>query len=74
MDCNMPIMDGYEATKEIRRRIEKGIWKELVIVGCTAYEGSDKLEKCIKVGMNMVVRKPLDKSKLIYLLKRYLAS
>ena len=74
MDCNMPIMDGYEATKEIRRRIEKGIWKELVIVGCTAYEGSDKLEKCMKVGMNMVVRKPLDKSKLIYLLKRYLAS
>ena len=69
MDYNMPLMDGVEATRAIRKKIEEGEWKELVVVGCTAYEGADKFETCIKAGMNMVVKKPLNKAKFIEILK-----
>lgn len=70
MDCNMPVMDGYMATEIIREKIRKGALPKLAIAGCTAYEGIDKLEQCIKSGMDTYVKKPLDKGKLQALLKQ----
>mgnify|MGYP000846910156 FL=1 len=71
MDCNMPIMDGYSTTQTIRKKNLDGEWKELIVVGCTAYEGSDKLEQCLKSGMDTYIRKPLDKTKFVQLLKKF---
>ena len=71
MDCNMPIMDGYQATRHIRDSIKAGVWKEIPIVGCTAYEGKEKLEECLRSGMDMYVKKPLDRSKFTQLLSKF---
>ena len=71
MDCNMPVMDGYQATRRIREMIQAGTWKDMIIVGCTAYEGRDKLEECLRSGMNTYVKKPLDRNKFAQLLGRF---
>jgi CheY-like chemotaxis protein len=60
MDCQMPIMDGYEATKHIRE-IEK--FANLPIIAMTANAMQGDKEKCISVGMNDYISKPLDFNK-----------
>ena len=57
MDCQMPILDGYEATKLIRK-IEK--LKNLPIIAMTANAMQGDREKCIDSGMNDYIAKPLD--------------
>ena len=70
MDCNMPIMDGFEATERIRKFLQEssnGITSErkLKIIALTAnVSASDKLE-CLKRGMDEVWTKPLQKSDFI---------
>jgi CheY-like chemotaxis protein len=62
MDCMMPITDGYEATKTIRK-IEKDrkIEKEVLIFALTANAGESEREKCKKIGMNDYISKPVKK-------------
>jgi polar amino acid transport system substrate-binding protein len=57
MDCQMPIIDGYKATKLIRK-IEK--FKDLPIIAMTANAMQGDREKCINSGMNDYIPKPLD--------------
>jgi signal transduction histidine kinase/DNA-binding response OmpR family regulator len=57
MDCQMPIIDGYEATKLIRK-VEK--FKDLPIIAMTANAMQGDREKCIDSGMNDYIPKPLD--------------
>lgn len=57
MDCQMPILDGYEATKLIRK-IEK--FNDLPIIAMTANAMEGDKEKCINSGMNDYIAKPLD--------------
>jgi len=57
MDINMPIMDGYEATREIRL-IER--FKNLPIIAMTANNTVGDREKCIESGMNDHIPKPID--------------
>ncbi len=56
MDCQMPIMDGYEATQRLRSRPE---YKDLPIIALTANATLEDQEKCFAVGMNAHVPKPI---------------
>ena len=69
MDCQMPIMDGYEATKYIRE-IEK--FANLPIIAMTANAMQGDKEKCISVGMNDYISKPLDFNKFYETLLKWI--
>ena len=73
MDCQMPIMNGYEATTALTEMMQNGGIREVPIIGCTAFSAKDKLEECIRCGMKQVINKPLMKGKLEEIIKKYVS-
>ncbi|MDM8545073.1 response regulator [Candidatus Venteria ishoeyi] len=69
MDLQMPVMDGYEAVRHIRRQIDAS---ELPIIAMTAHTLEEEQEKCRQVGMNAHVAKPVDVDKLLIELSKQL--
>ena len=67
----MPILDGYEATREIRA-LEAG-QRHIPIVALTAHAMKDDDVKCIAAGMDYHLTKPLDRERLQACLDRYFA-
>lgn len=65
MDCNMPVMDGYEATRQIRQR---GRWPKLPIVALTANAMPEERERCRSAGMNDYLAKPFRREELATLI------
>jgi signal transduction histidine kinase/CheY-like chemotaxis protein len=70
MDCNMPVMDGYEATRLIR---QSGKWPGLPIIALTANAMPEEREHCKNAGMNDYLAKPFHREELNYLLEQWIA-
>ncbi|MFH1132555.1 MAG: response regulator [Pseudomonadota bacterium] len=70
MDCQMPEMDGFEATREIRKKEKKGE-KSLPIVAMTASVLPDDRKKSVEAGMDDFVSKPVKKGDLEGVLRRW---
>ena len=70
MDCQMPEMDGFAATREIRRQ-ERDSSDRIPIIGMTANALADQRERCLTAGMDEYLRKPVKKEHLRDTLARY---
>lgn len=68
MDCQMPVMDGYEATRKIR---ENPQWQDLPVIAVTANVMQGDREECIAAGMNDYVTKPYNKDDLCSVIDRW---
>jgi len=66
MDIRMPVMDGYEATRQIRQ-----FNKDVIIIAQTAYVLSDDREKAIEAGCNDYISKPVKKTLLYEIIKKH---
>ena len=69
MDCNLPLMDGYEATRQIRRERR---WAGLPVIALTANVLPEERERCQRAGMNDYLSKPLRRGELEAMLERWL--
>lgn len=69
MDCQMPLMDGYEATEKIRT-FDKG----LPIIALTAHAFSKDRERCKEAGMTDYLAKPFTEESLTQMVKKYTAN
>jgi CheY-like chemotaxis protein len=70
MDCQMPELDGYGATQEIRR-LENGT-RHIPIVALTAHAMKGADEECIAAGMDGYLSKPIDPNELDAVLSHFL--
>ncbi|MCH9729504.1 MAG: response regulator [Actinomycetia bacterium] len=73
MDCNMPVMDGYEATRRIRAR-ERGTGVHLPVLALTASAMDANRDACDRAGMDGFLTKPLLLSELAKELTRFLGT
>ena len=72
MDCQMPEMDGFEATLAIRGA-EKHTEMHVPIIAMTANAMQDDRQKCLQVGMDDYISKPINSKKLAEILERWVA-
>lgn len=68
MDCQMPVMDGYEATQRIRQNPQ---WKDLPIIAVTANVMQGDREDCLASGMNDYITKPYKRDELREVINRW---
>jgi CheY-like chemotaxis protein/HPt (histidine-containing phosphotransfer) domain-containing protein len=70
MDCQMPVMDGYEATRLIRQRPQ---WRDLPVIAMTANAMVGDREKVLAAGMNDHIAKPIDIGNMFATLARWIS-
>lgn len=69
MDCQMPIMDGFEATDQIRNIAD--VTKSMPIIAFTANVSDANRMRCRESGMDGFLTKPIDRSKLISIVEKW---
>ncbi|BCE00304.1 hypothetical protein TYM08_P0367 [Marinicellulosiphila megalodicopiae] len=72
MDCQMPVMDGYTASHQIRLGKAGSENSEIVIVALTANAMKGDKEKCIASGMTDYLSKPIDENELTEIVNKYI--
>ncbi|MFT4076666.1 MAG: response regulator [Asticcacaulis sp.] len=72
MDCQMPVMDGYEATTIIRELMKGGEVRHIPILALTANAMIGDREKCLEAGMDAFITKPVKSTELSAALIRWL--
>lgn len=70
MDVMMPVMDGYEATRQIRA-LDRADAGTIPVLAVTAHAFVEDIEKCKAAGMNEHLAKPLDMNKMISTIAKY---
>ncbi|MBE7375680.1 response regulator [Pseudomonas lopnurensis] len=70
MDCQMPVMDGFEATRRIRQQL--GLL-DLPVLAMTANAMAGDKESCLAAGMNAHIAKPIDVQRLFITLRQWIA-
>jgi CheY-like chemotaxis protein len=70
MDCNMPIMDGWQATEAIRKSTGPNKLTPIIAVTANAMKGDR--EKCLAAGMDDYISKPVDRTRLQEVLGKWL--
>ncbi|MBN1627164.1 MAG: response regulator, partial [Deltaproteobacteria bacterium] len=73
MDIQMPVMDGLEATRQIRKNKEETLNINVPIIAMTAHAMKGDLEKCLEAGMNDYMSKPVSAKPLAEKLDKWLA-
>lgn len=74
MDCQMPVMDGFEATRRIRDTEAARAVAGTPIIAVTAHATDGYRQQCIAAGMDDYLSKPFDSAALEFLLQRWLAA
>lgn len=69
MDCQLPIIDGYEATKIIR---SQEILKDIPIIAMTANAMNEDIQKCFLSGMNDYLSKPIEINRFYHTIKKWI--
>ena len=73
MDCQMPVMDGYEASKAIRNSTSSQFDRNIPIIALTAHAMKGDAEKCLAAGMNSYLTKPIGNFALQEELKKWVS-
>jgi CheY-like chemotaxis protein len=71
MDCHMPNLSGYDATREIRKREREHAGEHLTIIALSASVLPEERQKCLDVGMDDYVAKPFSRRDLETVLARW---
>ena len=66
MDCQMPVLDGFSATRKLRRH---GV--QMPIIALTAYGRNEELQKCLDAGMDDCLTKPFRQNHLFDILDKW---
>ena len=74
MDCQMPELDGYEATKQIRWGLAGEKYSQIPIIAVTANAMIGDKEKCLDSGMSDYLAKPINYDSLSEMLRKWLCS